>query len=304
MRTTITAVLILACVATLNAHNQKGTIVFYREPHALTGNFKPALFCDGKRLARIENGTFFDVTANAGIYTCTVESLRRPGAIDVDVIAGRRAYVHVKLIKGWKDHAQLANTTEDEFNKQRSRMKPLKEWTRAELDRAAPNAPPPTAGKPPKNKRSGRFGDLALSVTKLVMAPAKYSRDRDELATFITVRNTGKDAICAELGATLKTTFGLQYRGVTSGDDDAGFPPAPRMNEMLPGESATGSYVFDIKDGVKPLQLVITLESRQYDTGADLGSIRCGSGRPLHDLFIPGEIRLDVHDLPVNNLAQ
>ena len=72
--------------------------------------------------------------------------------------------------------------------------------------------------------------------------------------------------------------------------------------ELLPGESAKGSYVFDVKDGVQPLELVIALKSRRYDAGTSVGNIRCGSNFPLHDVFIPDTIRLNIRDLPVSQL--
>ena len=140
MRAAITVGFVLACLAALNAQEQTGTIVFFREPHAMTGDFKPTVFCDGEELAHIENGTSFEVIATAGSHTCTVESLQRPGAIEVNVIAGKPAYVHVKLLQGWKHHAALANTTGDQYNKERARLKPLKEWSRDAL-RTTPTAP-------------------------------------------------------------------------------------------------------------------------------------------------------------------
>jgi len=140
MRAAITVGFVLACLAALNAQEQTGMIVFFREPHAMTGDFKPMVFCDGEELAHIENGTSFEVIATAGSHTCTVESLQRPGAIEVNVIAGKPAYVHVKLLQGWKDHAALANTAESEYNKQEARLKPLKEWSRNTLG-TTPTAP-------------------------------------------------------------------------------------------------------------------------------------------------------------------
>lgn len=127
------------------------------------------------------------------------------------------------------------------------------------------------------------------------------AKDRDGLAAFIGVQNAGKDVVCADFGVTLNTTFGLQYRGVTGYGP---FPPAPRMNEMLPGESVAGSYVFWIKDGVEPLELVVSLTRKQYTGGSAVGSIRCGSNMPLRDVFIPDEIHLDVHDLPITTPSQ
>ena len=167
MRAAIILASLLAFVAALKAQEQIGTIVFFREPHAMTGDFKPTVFCDGEELAHIENGTSFDVIATAGSHTCTVESLQRPGAIEVDVIAGKPAYVHVKLLQGWKDHAALANTTEGEYNKERARLKPLKEWTRDAL-RTTPTAPVESAKQTPidETARPAAFDDDAETAVK------------------------------------------------------------------------------------------------------------------------------------------
>lgn len=313
MRAAIAVGFVLTCLAALNAQEQTGTIVFYREPHFATGDFKPTVFCDGTEIARIGNGTYFQITAPAGPHTCTVESLHRP-VVEVNVLAGQAAYVHVEIQPGFTKHALLANTTESEYNKQTARLKPLKEWSRdtlriAQSPENTDSADPPSSASvkqtsdKPKDEHSGKFGDLAVNVSKLVITPARNLQDRDELAAFVSVSNTGKGVVCASLDATLNTTFSLQYRGFTRGMrpsyNSAGFPPAPRMNEMLPGESAEGSYVFEIKHGVAPLELVIRLASRRYNEGHSEWNIRCGSNNPRRDIFVPDEIRFDVRDIPV-----
>src|ERR1700732_2261223 len=60
--------------------------------------------------------------------------------MEVKKRAGKPAYVHVKLLQGWKDHAALANTTESQYTKVAARLKPLKEWNRDAL-RGTPTAP-------------------------------------------------------------------------------------------------------------------------------------------------------------------
>jgi len=77
------------------------------------------------------------------------------------------------------------------------------------------------------------------------------------------------------------------------------------MKEMLPGESAEGSYAFDIKDGVQPLEPVISLKSRRHNRGSSVGNIRCGSDFPIRDVFVSNETRLNIRDLPITpNLPQ
>ena len=199
--------------------------------------------------------------------------------------------------EGLRNHAFLANTTEDEYKKRKPKLKPLKEWSRAALGAAqspegtGSTVTPSQAGSKTKDKHSGKFGDLAVNVSKLLLTPTHYEKNRAELEAFVNVSNTGKGVICAEFNVVLKTTFDLQYHG---------FPThAPKMHEMLPGESAEGSYVFDIKEGVQPLELVIGLKSRRYDGGSSVGTIRCGSDFPLRDVLVPDEVHLNVRDLPV-----
>ena len=215
--------------------------------------------------------------------------------IEVNVIEGKASYVHVELKEGLNDHAFLTNTTEDEYNKRKPKLKPLKEWRRVALGTAqSPDSneltpAPSQVGSKAKDKHSGKFGDLAVNVSKLVLTPNQYEK-RARLEAFVNVANTGKGVICAEFDVTLNTTFGLQYLGASW--------HAPKMKEMLPGESAEGSYAFDIKDGVQPLDLVISLKRRR-DGRSSVGTIRCGSDFPFRDVFVSDEIRLNIRDLPI-----
>jgi hypothetical protein len=69
---------------------------------------------------------------------------------------------------------------------------------------------------------------------------------------------------------------------------------APRIREMLPGESSEGTFTFDVKDGVEPVELVLQLAG--YRPGV---TIRCGANRAgLRDALLPTEVRIDVRDIP------
>ena len=139
-----------------------------------------------------------------------------------------------------------------------------------------------------KDKHSGKFGDLHVTATQLEsFESASHRGDHHHVAVFVRVENAGKGVICASFTATLRTSFDLEYHS----DWVMPLPKWPKMDEMLPGESAEGSYDFNVKDGVKPLELVLKLFR---------GTIRCGAKgtEPLRDAFVPAEIRLDVHDLP------
>jgi hypothetical protein len=133
----------------------------------------------------------------------------------------------------------------------------------------------------PSGEHTGKFGDLSVTVSEFVLFPA--NNGRATLEAFVKVANLGKGVVCASIDATLNTTFGLQYYG--------GSMQGPEMQEMLPGEAATGNYMFNIKDGVQPLELVFKLASLNH-------SIRCGPATSKQDV-LPNEIRLDVRDMAV-----
>lgn len=199
MRTSITAVFILMCFASLNAQEQTGTIIFYREPHFGGSNSKPPmLFCDGVELARIKNGAYFQITAPEGLHRCTSESVQRP-AIEVNVLAGHAAYVHVVMKpERLKEHAVLTNTLESEYDKEEGRLKPLTEWSRDTLKPSQPaNAnslqPPPPPVEPAKPPRAVDKTDSTIipdSATTVTTDRDVEATPPDELQVFVTHRKS------------------------------------------------------------------------------------------------------------------
>ena len=63
--------------------------------------------------------------------------------------------------------------------------------------------------------------------------------------------NVGKQALCASFSATLKASFGLEYHEFFLA------PHALQIRELLPAESTSGEYRFDVKTGAQPLELVL-----------------------------------------------
>jgi hypothetical protein len=296
MRAAATAVFLLTCIAALNAQDRSGTIVFYREPHFAGSNSKPpTIFCDGAELAHIGNGSYFEVTAPAGLHTCEANS-SRGRTIEVNVLSGVVVYVHVEMLPGFSQRFGLANTTQNEYAKQKAKLKPVKEWSRNSLTPALPIQIVRAEGVPddPHNssapvvqaKYSGRFGDLALRITKLVNVGKAPATGRHRLEILVSATNAGKAAICANLNVALTTTFGLQY-SVSSAH-------SPDTNQMLPNESSQGVYTFDVKDGVDPEEIIFTLNS----TGIRcIGTLSYLS--PEGASALPRQIHVDIHDLPV-----
>ena len=152
---------------------------------------------------------------------------------------------------------------------------------RARQPQVSAAVPPNEPHTKAEDKHSAKFGDLAVTVTSMD-SKAATTPDRREVTVFLTVANAGKDqAICASLIAKMETTFALEYSGASA--------KAPKIRELLPGESALGTYDFDVKNGVEPLELVLALQGP---------TLSCSANAPTHGP-VPGQVRIDLHELPV-----
>ncbi len=132
-----------------------------------------------------------------------------------------------------------------------------------------------------KDKQSGRFGDLLITATAIEdYGETPHQGDHHRVSVSVRVKNLGKRAICASFTPRLRATLDLEYGNILRSEE-------PRMSELLPGEETSGTYVFSVKDGVKPLQLVLKPLNR---------SLRCGSASrdSLSSVYWPEEVRLDL----------
>jgi TonB family protein len=298
------AILLFAWCASASAQEQTGKIIFYRESHFRNNDYKPPVFCDGVEIARMVSGSYLEVTAPPGRHNCVAESAHGP-TTTIDIVPGSVAYLRVDIKPTVKRHAFLIPSTEVEYKHQKklnavatthlSSTQPIESSTQTppnplaneEVQEAWLNGLRQRFDGPlqPKDsgERSANFGDLAVTTTNIETRVATYAPDRRQVSVFLAVNNIGKGVVCASFTAKLKTTFGFEYLGISG--------QAPRMREMLPGESAEGSYVFDVKNGVQPLELILDLDG---------GTVRCKTSvdAPIHEASDVNEIRLDVHDLP------
>jgi TonB family protein len=277
------AILLFAWCASASAQEQTGKIVFYRESHFRNYDYKPPVYCDGIELARIVSGSYLEVTAPPGRHTCVAETAQGP-ATTIDIVPGSVAYLRVDITPTVKRHAFLITATEAEY-----KLQP--KLTPVASTRLSPGQPSDASVKIPapvptiitSHERSADVGGLTVTTANINTRAADYAPDRNEVAIFLTVNNTGKSTICASFTARLRTTFGFEYLG-TSGQ-------APPMHEMLPNESEQGSYVFNMKNGVQPLELILELDG---------GTVQCkdSGDSPIQAASVLKQIHLDVHDLP------
>jgi hypothetical protein len=91
-----------------------------------------------------------------------------------------------------------------------------------------------------KDRHTGRFGGLAVSVTALQIAEAKKITNQHYVAVFATIKSAGKKAACASFVTRLKGTYDLEYSEGVLGfvATRPELPKPPEVSQMLPGEEA------------------------------------------------------------------
>ncbi len=104
--------------ASAAAQEQTGKIIFYRESHFRTSDYKPPVFCDGVELARMDNGSFLEAIAPPGRHVCVVESVDGPPVTN-EIAPGNVVYLRVEIRPGIKRHAFLTATPEAEYQQQK-----------------------------------------------------------------------------------------------------------------------------------------------------------------------------------------
>jgi TonB family protein len=136
-------ILFVLC-ATVAAQDQTGKIVFYRESHFRSGDYKPPIFCDGVELGMIVNGGYLEVMAPAGHHVCVTELAQSPPTT-IDIVPGEVVYLRVDITPTIKRQAFLVTTSEAEYRKQ----KKLKLMATTQLSSTRPAEPstqmPPAA---------------------------------------------------------------------------------------------------------------------------------------------------------------
>ncbi len=126
-----------------------------------------------------------------------------------------------------------------------------------------------------KEKNSARTGDLQFFVTSVespetvlgrgLAVPNRPITGHHFVVVHVKVKNLSKRAACAYFTARLKADFAIVYRR------DLNFDEGPHIHELLLGEETEGRYIFEVKDGVRPLELIMEPQGKQG----------CGTERPM-----------------------
>jgi TonB family protein len=140
-----------------------------------------------------------------------------------------------------------------------------------------------------QSKHFGRAGEFVVTATGMTTTPA-HEQGQRYVAVFARVRYGGTGtAACASFSAKLRGTDNLEY-DEASRLPDSRWPNRPPSSRMSHGQESSGSFVFELKSGVDPLELLLTLDSQSADCNADLTGGLPGAPHPA-------DIELDVHDL-------
>jgi len=137
------------------------------------------------------------------------------------------------------------------------------------------------------DRHSAKFGPLIVTATGILNAGSSRE-DSHAVVVFVTIANSGQTAACSSFSAKLRGTYDLEYSNNPRGLEA---PGAPQVWQMLPGEVSKGAYVFDVRNGVEPRELLVMLQSK---------SVGCEFGQQdrRSEALVPEEIALDIHDLP------
>jgi hypothetical protein len=110
--------------ATSPGPSGNATIYFYRIKQFAGSALEPSVYCDGKELARMDNGRYFGVTVQPGKHTCTMGD--KQTGFEIDVKPGEDYYAKVTLDMGfWKGHGRLTLLQKEQGAFELKKVKPL-----------------------------------------------------------------------------------------------------------------------------------------------------------------------------------
>lgn len=136
------------------------------------------------------------------------------------------------------------------------------------------------------SRKPQRIGDLSVTFMGIKQQEPRTNSDHHVVVVRFNAQNIGKQALCAGFNATLKASFGLEYRGSLLVTNPF------RIRELLPGENSEGAYEFYVKNGAEPLQVILkpSSETQTCTPGKDsFSSIWHSADELKFDLSQPAE---------------
>lgn len=102
----------------------KARIYFYRIKQFTGSALEPSVYCDGKELARMDNGRFFAIDLEPGDHTCNMGDKQTGFALDAK--AGEEYYAKITIEAGfWKGRGRLTLLQKEQGAFELKKVKPL-----------------------------------------------------------------------------------------------------------------------------------------------------------------------------------
>jgi hypothetical protein len=99
-------------------------IYFYRIKQFAGSALEPSVYCDGKELARMDNGRYFGVRLTPGKHTCNMGD--KQTGFEIDVKNGQSYYAKINIEMGvWKGHGRLTLLQPEQGAFEIKKAKPL-----------------------------------------------------------------------------------------------------------------------------------------------------------------------------------
>jgi len=112
------------CISAGAQGTATATVHFYRYRQYVGAALNPSVYCDGVRLARVWNGSFFDVKIPAGPHTFYAED-KQAGAV-VTLEPGKEYFFRTDLQVGfWKGHFRLTMMMPEQGKYDLGKLKPM-----------------------------------------------------------------------------------------------------------------------------------------------------------------------------------
>jgi hypothetical protein len=102
----------------------KAIVHFYRYKQFTGSALEPAVLCDDKEVAKMDNGAYFLALLEPGKHV--LQSNDKQSGIEMEFKAGEEYYVRVEIATGfWKGHGRLVMVPKEQGSFEIKKLKPL-----------------------------------------------------------------------------------------------------------------------------------------------------------------------------------
>lgn len=103
----------------------KALVYFYRLKALVGWALEPLILCDGKEIAKMDNGSYFAVSLEPGTHTCNISNNK--SGFEADFKPGESRYAKVTLEAGaWKGHGVITLVQPEQASYEIKNLKLLK----------------------------------------------------------------------------------------------------------------------------------------------------------------------------------